>query len=179
MRAVHELAVQRMLMVDEDLRTSCRGDKAECADLAYALREIRELAEDIRKRCDAHGRTAQASACMLQIVDGKADSIKTDFCTATPTCQTIVAIPKKASDPEGFTALMRHLNVPDDLWKDREHAALSVNWPGLVELLSQQQAQGLPLPPGIDPNKTHSEYKLRILSRKPIVGNEQSAESVF
>lgn len=176
MRDVHEFAVQTMFKFEEDIKAACNGDKHECADIAYALREIRELAEDIRKRADLHGRTAQSAGCMLAITESDPSSIRTEYCTATPTCKTIVKIPKLSNDPEGFAALMKHLGVPDDLWVERKHAAVSVNWPGLVDLLSQQQAEGKPLPEGIDPNSSYTDYSLRILGRKPIVEQSQQIQ---
>lgn len=192
-KAAHEAAVKTIAKLETDIQAACQGSKEECADIAYALREVREFAEDIRKRADALGRTSQAAACMLALAEANAQSIGTEYCSAALMCKTIVDMPKQKTDPEAFANVMHHLGVPESLWNlaktGKEHCVIAPHWPGLMELLSEQTAQGLPLPKGIDPNKSFTEYSLRIRGRKSVDADyvpafqpqsiQQSAESVF
>ena len=170
-KQAHNTCIQQFVKLETMLQDGCRGSKHEVADIAYALRETRELAEDIRKRCDALGKTAQNVGCLLAISSGNPNAIKTEYVTATPTVRDITSIPKRREQPEQFAALMQFLEVPKNLWDGGEHAALSVNWPGLVELISKRSSDGLPLPPGIDPEKTYPEYSLRMLGKKEVDSN--------
>ena len=169
MREAHDFAVATIAALEQDVQATCGNDEKELADIAYALRETRELAEDLRKRADALGRLAQSAACVLQVtVNGSAESIKTDYCTAVLKMKTVVSIPKKDRQPEEYAALMDWLNVPRELWQNPEskYSAVEFHWPGLVDLISQRQAKGERLPPGIDPNKTYVEYSLTMRGKK-------------
>jgi hypothetical protein len=61
---------------------------------------------------------------------------------------------------------MEHLGIP-------EHMAagdvVRPHWPGLKEYLTKLAQQGLPLPPGIDPQKTYSEYTLEVRKKKGVL----------
>jgi hypothetical protein len=171
MREAHDFAVATLVALEQDVQATCGNDEKELADIAYALRETTDLADDLRKRAAALGRTAQSAACMLQVtLNGSAASIKTDYCTAALKMKTVVSIPKKDRQPNEYAALMDWLKVPRELWQNEnsKYSAVEFHWPGLVDLISQKQSQGLPLPPGIDPNKTYVEYSLTMRGKKDV-----------
>ena len=160
--------VANLVRLEESVNTGCDGSLLELADIAYALRDTRDMAEDIRKRCDALGKTAQNFACLGAVTLEHGGTIGTEYVAATPSVKTVVSIPSRKKEPEAFAKLMDHLKVPRELWERGEHAAMQPHWPGLMELVSERQANGLPMPPGIDPNKTYAEYSLRMRGRKEI-----------
>jgi hypothetical protein len=168
MREAHDLAVRSIAALEREVQEH-ENDAAKVADIAYALREVTELADDIRKRAAALGTIAQSVACMIRIaVDVSATSITTPYCTATLDVRQIVAIPKRSTDPEKFALLMDHFKVPRELWESGEHAAMQPHWPGLIDLIARHTSEGKPLPPGIDANKTFPKYSLRIRGRKDV-----------
>lgn len=153
--------------VEVDALIHSSADEKEQADTAYALRQIEDLADEIRKNCKKQGELAQRMACMIVGTAGGSTIIRTDHVSATCDIRPIVSIPRRSTHPEEFAELMRYLKVPDELWKPGDHAAMQPHWPGLVDLLSRRQAAGLPLPPGIDPNKTWPKYALILRGKKP------------
>lgn len=142
-------------------------DEKEHADTAYALREIAEFADAIRKQSEFVKVLSERMACMLTIaIHQTAEPIRTEFCTASPKVRTVVTVPSRRKSPEQFASLMTFLGVPRHLWEGGEHAVVETHWPGLIEYLGKLQAEGKPLPPGIDPNKTIAQYSLMIRGKK-------------
>jgi hypothetical protein len=166
-RDLHEEFVR----ADADLRKmvmTCASVE-EHADTSYALRETADFVEDVRKRCEAIKKLAEQIACVLYTQMGMKDTIRTDYCSATPDIRTIVTIPRKSSDPENFGKLMTFLGVPPELWNaPEESTVVKPHWPGLMAHLHRMQIEGKPLPPGVDPNKTYPEYKLIVRKRKGV-----------
>lgn len=165
-RNAHSAAVQLLVPMNAYVKA---GDSSPpgLADLAYALRECRDFAKDVAKRCDELGKLAQRVACMRQLVEnGTSDSIVTQRCVAVLGVRSVPAVPSKTKNPEQWAQLMDYLGVPRGLHDGLDKPVVDTNWPGLVQRLSDDLAAGKPLPPGIDPTKTFPEYSLNIRGKE-------------
>jgi hypothetical protein len=152
----------------QNARTKSDPRPTELADAAYALREIETFLEEARKKIKSEKEFAEHMACAVTTqVYQTAEAIRTEYCTAKPDVKMVVTVPSRSKDPEKYAAMMEYLEVPRVLWDSgEEHAVVKAHWPGLVAHLDKLQAQGKPLPPGIDPNKTYPNYKLIIRGKK-------------
>jgi hypothetical protein len=168
-RTLHQNTVVTLMKLAEDVKV-CTDEK-ECADLSYALAEIIKLTDDVKKRCGKVRRISDQMACALTLMAGSAETIRTEYCSATPKVTTILSVPKRKGDP-GYGALMDHLGVPRHLYDDSsEHGVVGLHWMGVVTYLGEQQAAGKPLPPGIDPNKTYPQYAIHIRGKQSPAGD--------
>jgi hypothetical protein len=147
----------------------------ELADLAYALKKMEEFADDIRKQCKALGKTVQTAACVTFIKNHAADdpnaettdTIKTEYCTARPDVLHVATVPSRKTDPEGYKKFCEFFKLDPALIGDEETpGAISINWQGMIELLTERASQGLPLPPGCDPSKTYPMYRLSPIRKR-------------
>jgi hypothetical protein len=136
------------------------NDMQELADGALACREVYRLADDTRKEVDKLRKLCERMACLLWVKDSDGEPIRTRFCTATPDVKIIASIPKRTTRPDDYARLMTHLGIPVEMW-DRDIEVVRPHWPGFVDYISKLTAQGLPMPPGIDPDRTYPEYHLR------------------
>lgn len=162
-----EAELRRLLTAEPAVASS----REELADAAYALREAEAIVDEGRKKLRGLRELAERMCCMVSAVSGDGECVRTPHCTAIPTVRTNVSVPTRKRDYEGWRALMRHLGVPDGLLggpAESEHAAIDVHWPGLMDLLSREAAEGKPLPPGVDPNKTVAAYSLTIRKKKGV-----------
>lgn len=144
----------------------------ELADTTYALREAGELINRLRIRVEALKTEIEAKACTIAVESGEIDPIRTEYCTATPDMKISVSVPKRRKEPEAYAELMTALGVPRELW-DRgveNSPAVDLHYPGLVEMVTERAAAGLPLPPGVSPDRTKTMFRLAIRRRRGILG---------
>lgn len=145
------------------------SSKEEHADAAYAFRETHKLIDDVRKRLEDLRKLSEKMACVIAAATFDADTIRTDYCSATPDVKPIASVPSRSRQPEEYAKLMSWLGVPEGLWSTNDdHAPIKPHWPGVMEMLDREMRAGRPLPPGIDPNKTYNEYKLVIRGKKGV-----------
>lgn len=147
------------------------ADAGELADMAYALRETEKLLEETRRRVTAVQSLAEKMACLVTISIMDGECIRTNYCTAIPRARTNVSIPSRRKDFAGWSALMTHIGIPKELQGSHEEdasAAVDVHWPGLMAYLAKEQEAGRPLPPGIDPNRSITDYSLTIRKKKGV-----------
>lgn len=169
MRRAHQELTELRVELERDVR---RGTDVmeEYADDAYATNEAWKLVDDMRKQLNALHGLAEKLGCALwstQSVTG--EPIRTAHCTATPKPHISAHIPKQSEDPEGYAKLMQFLGVPDELWSRPSGAeTMRMHWPGMVEYLTERAEQGLPLPPGIDPQAQRTTFSLTIRARRPV-----------
>lgn len=143
--------------------------KSELADTAFAMREISQLADHIRKRAEAIQALAEQLACMLALRDMDGEAIRTDYVTATPHVQQVARVPN-SREPERYRLFMEHLGVPEELWHrpTTDHDVLEkkeivrLHWPGVLQYLTECAEQGLPVPPGMKSDLTYAKYSLRM-----------------
>jgi hypothetical protein len=168
-RRAHETATT----ADGQLRPLIMGcaDAVELADAAYALREAEGLLDDARKKLKELKSLADKMACLVAATTLEGECIRTEYCTAVPMQRSLVRLPTWRKDPEQYRELMTFLGVPAELQgggEDRQHAAVEMHWPGMMELMHRRMAEGKPLPPGVDPGRTTAEYSLTIRKKKGV-----------
>lgn len=142
-----------------------RCDMEELADLTYALREVFNYIDDMRKEISKTKQACERIACVLWSHKSDGDPIRTPYCTGTPKVKMMASLPNKRREPEKYAALMTHLGIDPSLWKG-ENDAVRVHWPGFVEHMTALAEKGLPLPAGIDVDKTYPVYSLTIKKGK-------------
>ena len=158
------------LMVQQVWESSKQsGDVIDVTDLAYAAREAWRLADDMRKELNRLQEEYERLACILWVHEGSGDSIRTGWCTATPTIKQNATLPKKSTEPENYAKFMGYLGIKPELYQDETvDEVVRPHWPGVSGLLTRLAEQGNPLPPGIDPNKVRTTWGLTIRGRKGI-----------
>jgi len=165
--STHNMLHEMIVRINQELTQET--EPKELADYAFALHKAAELADDTRKELTKSDNLAQRKACYECVVAGVHGPIKTEYTTATLDIKTCVRIPRKSAEPEAYAKLMQYLGVPEDLYNcEEEKEILRPHWPGLMELVSRLCAEGKPLPPGIDPDATFPEYRLKMRQSKHI-----------
>lgn len=139
------------------------ADIKELADLAFALKKISELFDEMEKRTRNTYELAERLLCMMWAQVGDSDPIRTEHCTITPRIRMAAQIPKKGT-PE-YEELMKALGIGVELQKTD---AVRPHWPGLVDYVTELLTSGRPLPPGVDASKTYPVYGVTIRQRKGI-----------
>lgn len=135
-------------------------DMKELADAIYALRETSALCEDLRKEADRLKQEFERQGCALWVKQGTGQPIRTEYCTGSPEVKQTPQTPK-AGTPE-YEAFCRHFNVaPDGFFRP--------HWPEMLKQLTEAQGRGEPLPPGCDPSKLWTVFKVKVLKRAPVL----------
>lgn len=164
-----------MAAVEADVRAE--QDIHELTDAALALRESFKFVHDLRADIMRTREVATRKACLMWARDARyanGDSIKTDYCTATPDVRIVPAVPTMKKDPETFSMMMQHMGIDSSLFTDLEDGegratqAVKPHWPGMIAYVNRLMAEGKPLPPGFDPEATHAQYKLNIRAKKGV-----------
>lgn len=169
-KKAHERQYKRLIALRTEVHEMAKQvDLDELADVAFALREIEKLTHDIEKEARLLREFTEKLACAAWVQIGEAETIKTEYCTATPSVKMMVSLPTRKNQPEQYQQLCLALGIPSELIGDEtDPGPVSVNWPGMVEYLTAKLQKGEPLPAGLDMKKTYNIYKLNIRKRKEI-----------
>jgi hypothetical protein len=167
-QAAHRKLYEQVVSLREEIKTL---NLAELTDLAYAMREAVELLDDTKKALNEIQRMAEKYATLNWMQEsqvlGEQFRIKTEYCSAEPKIKQFPKFPQKRRiDPDKFDKLMAGIGVPQELI---ESEALRPNWEGFTNWFSHRQSQGLPVPDGIDPTETYTEYTLAIRKIKDVM----------
>ena len=135
----------------------------ELCDAAYFIKKCGEVFKSLQIESDKFSGFAQRLACLRWMVDNDlpAKVDRPDY-TATPDLKMQANIPSHSREPEAYHALLSWIGVPEHAIKTE---LLRVHWPTLVEFLTERQADGKSLPPGVSPDKTKPQYLLRFRSK--------------
>jgi len=165
------VAMQRLTNELNSIASRAEGME-EMADIALAMKQIAEKADDTRKEAERIKKAAIERACVLWIQKGKHEPIRTEYVSATPDYKIMPKLPDRRRNPKEYAALMDFCGIDRKLWDvgDNNHAYMNVHWPGMLEHLSMLIATAQPLPPGIDPTKTYTIYQMILRARKEISG---------
>lgn len=172
------LTVQRTYMETHEAITRIRtaslteSSKEELADTAFALSRAFQYARDLKTELEKLQELCEKLCCLKCSVEENAETIRTPYVTATPTMKPIATLPKRKEDPEGYKKLMIWLGVPEHMivMDDEEREPLRPHWPAVMDKLADAMEKGLPLPPGIDINKTWPKYGLTKREGKKHIG---------
>jgi len=161
----HEATFKEVLNANTRLRDG-RVAPGDLVDLAYVYRSIAAIADDTRKECTALMELAERMACMRWVTEHTNDpeaakAIHGELAVGVPDLKMMASLPKPSTKPAEYKALMMWLGVPADM-----HMLVRPHWPALTDLLTQLAAEGKPLPPGVDANKTYPVYRLLLREKK-------------
>ena len=152
-----------------DLRTKSQNGEIPLetiADIHLILREMSTLANDLRKETDGARDFLGRIACLLylreSLNEGSGDPIRGELAIATPDIKQVATLPKRGTDEHA--QLCHFLGINHEAVKS---GVVHIHWPAVVELLTETARLGKPLPPGIDPKKTYSWYRLSPVRLKP------------
>lgn len=165
---MHEEVYTKLKEIDDETR-AC-SNMEELADTAFACRETRKLADDIRKMCDVTQGMAEKICCAVAVKDEFAGPVKTEYCTATLNIKMCATLPSKTKDPEAYKALLDHFGIDNSLV---ENDAVRFHWPGMVDYVTGLCEQGRPLPPGLNTEKTYPVYALKPLTKRKAIEVEK------
>lgn len=158
-RRAHMMMCQQFVMVEQQLRGS--RDMKELADAVHALKQISDLANDIKKEANRRKEFFERLCCAVWM-NGDGSPIKTEYCTGSPEVKQTVATPK--SDTPEYADFCKHFGVDPSL-PFRPH------WPTMLDRISDDLAQGKPLPPGCDPSTVWTVFRVATRRIKPIDGD--------
>lgn len=145
-----------------NLRDDLRVGKYKLEDIVnfiYVMREISKLTNDLRKEVDGISYMFENTACMLYTVANKTDPIRASLATGSPDVRLAVKIPNREKEPEKFYELMNFFDISSEAL---EKKVTKPHWPGICEQVSIMAEEGLPLPPGLDPDSTYPTYSVTI-----------------
>ncbi len=142
------------------------NDMHELVDTVLVLREMYKYADDLRKEIQRTRDVCERITCVIWAKGTDAEPIRTAYVTASPDIKYMASIPKRKTDPEKYAALMNFLGIPDQLWRTTGPEVVRAHWPGFVDYVSARMEAGLPLPDGLDVEKTYPVYKLTLRRKK-------------
>jgi hypothetical protein len=137
-----------------------QASSAELADAVYALKTASALLNDARKDADKLLHELEIDCCKSWIAEGTGDSIRTEYCSATPDYKEAPRVPK-AGTPE-YAELLRHFGVPED-------SPFKPDWNLMIERVAQDASEGKPMPAGIDVSQTWTIFKVSTRKRRPVL----------
>ena len=141
------------------------GDLGEIADVVYATKEALRFLDEVKKDIRKVNDIGQRFACVRWTEAGDAEPIRTESCIGSPKVKMTATVPSRKKDPEAFEALMKALNIPEELWVSD---SLRIHWPGFVLYLSEMLSEGKQLPAGIDPNSKYPVFTLEVRKVKDL-----------
>lgn len=144
------------------------------ADHIYALKESIKFIEKLKKETEAELTRCERIFCFQSIEEHAGEACRTDYCTVSPKVRQHVPIPKLGKDPELYYALMDHIGVQREI-SDRELVRL--HWPAFIDWLSESQAAGKPLPPGLDPTAVQAIYSTICRAKGEIIEPTDALET--
>lgn len=156
-----------LLRLDKEVKNS--HDLKELADIAYAVDEVRKLADDTRRESAAVNELSEKLCCALWTVMGSSEPIRTATVTATPDSKLIATLPSRKKQPEEYKTLMIGLGMAPEA---ADQDIFKPHWPGIMDHITRLASEGKPLPPGIDPGKTYTQYKLVFRAKKEVGGQD-------
>lgn len=165
-KKLFELHTRTLIQMRRAIETN--PDPKELVDWALALNHSSKFLDDMRKTCNGLEELAEKIACVIYVQAGNKEPIRTPYATGTPDVQTCVSLPNKNTHPDLWRSLMLHLGVPAELVNDANEPVVDMRFKSVVTFLSRQLAEGKPLPPGVDPNKTFPQFRIRLCPRKGV-----------
>ena len=163
----HMLAKQLMIVIHKFRKQNEKElNLFELVDADYALREILQVVDDIRKDIEKERRMVEAKTGMACMTAEKDLEIKTWYCSAKVISELIPSLPRRTTDPETYDKFMRFFGVKK---KFLEFDLLRIHFPNLMNWYSHSWlASGKPEIPGIQTKDHNVIYKLLIRKKKDI-----------
>lgn len=161
----HHISVYRTLSKVRGTASTGSLELEELLDLAFLCRAVEETLTDLRKESSSLLEHLSQIACLawtqkhINNPTG-ASTIRGDLCSGSPKTKTMVSVPRRGSDH--YERFLRYFGVPEQMI---EGDTMRPYWPGLVDHITELVANGATLPPGCDPRRTYTLYKLTMRSK--------------
>lgn len=143
----------------------------ELADTAYAIRRSFEVLEDALKHLRSLKTASEKVLCLRWALQAEPTAIRTEYTTASPECTDMPQIPSRKTAPEQYKRLLVELGCKPEMAEDD---TVRPHWPGLAEYFRKLNAEGRPLPAGVDPSKTYPVFSCRFLKKKGIIEDDDN-----
>ena len=153
----------RMLIASRGKAVDGEESLEDMVDTMRALRDAAKMIDDMRKESDKLRDTVAKKTCLAWLVANVGDVIKTEYATGTPTVKQMPKLPKPGT--EEYALLCKHFGI-DEASPFRPH------WPSMLERISEDLANGKPLPAGCDLSSVYQIFDVAIRSKKPILQDE-------
>lgn len=144
------------------------------SDMVLALKRCEEIINYMKR--DVHNAyiLMERLACIACTELNIAKRLEGEFSTATTKINFAMTLPKRKTDPEGYAKFLEYFGVSPEL---AENGLMKCDWPQMMEYLSNQQAMGKPLPPGVDGRRSYPIYGLRSALKSGIDDLEELLEN--
>lgn len=155
---VHRTLYDELSITREEMQ---KKSPEELADVGFVCKKIYEQLDDIRKEVENLQGLAEKLACLKAATNGQT-KIQGELATATPDVSMSANLPHPKKNPEAYSSLCAFLGISEQAVK---YDLIRIHWPGFKDFFSARMAQGLPVPPGIEIDKTHTHFKLKYRGR--------------
>lgn len=163
-RAYHRSLMGQIVELEETIKATSKLE--ELADIAFALREAHKVIDHARKELDKNQKLVAHvfTLCWASQPDASA-AIETKICSVTPDPVVHSSVPKPSVDKERYDAVMKDFLGIDPGLVDR--GFLRLDWEQFGAFVTEKfQDEGGVIPQQLDPDKTYTEYRLRIRAKK-------------
>jgi hypothetical protein len=137
------------------------------ADTVYAMKEALKFVDHIKKEIGRVQKLAEKLCCLGWVTKGDGQPVRTDYCIGSPNVEEVPKTPKEGT--EEYSQLIKYYGVP-------EGTPFRPHWPALLKRVSADLANGLPIPPGCDPNATWSVYSVTTRKKQPVLCDDETVD---
>lgn len=128
----------------------------EIVDVIAILKRSEDLLRDSKTEVSKNFGNLEEVACRLYVASGSiGEPIRTEWVTGSPNAKTLPKIPSKKNDLEAFTQLCSHFGLNSEAIN---YECFRPHWPGMVEYITQCEADFKPLPPGVNKDSLLTQY---------------------
>lgn len=139
--------------------TLSRPNPRDLVDSIYALKDAHSVLTDVCKEIKKLYELFEKLTCMAWSQGGDHEPIRTAHCTGSPDLKQTVITPKFGT-PE-YSMLAEHFGIP-------EGVPFRPHWPTMLESISKTLVEGGNIPPGCDPGKMLTQYRVTIRNKKGV-----------
>ena len=130
----------------------------------YTIRESVEYINEIKKSLEKFSSKIQAALCLTLLEQGT-KSAKTEYTTGVVNVKMSATPPKLSSNPEEYTCLMKHLNIPEEVYS-RE--LVRIHYPAFEKNCTDLAGEGR-TPPGISTKGMRGLPKINFRKKKGVL----------
>jgi hypothetical protein len=153
---------EEMIRLSVEAQAESRGGKLtieDTVDVAFLLKGIADKLDSARKEANRANELVQTVGVALWAMnapmDGTAPRIRGQVASGTPDGKPEAALPERGTAE--YEKLLRWLGCPQEMI-DRDLAR--PHWPHVQDRIAELVSQGSPLPPGVDPGRTRTRWRL-------------------
>lgn len=133
------------------------------ADSAYALREVHDRLDRLRKEVNRRQEVVARILCLACPKMGVTD-VQTDYCTATPDVKMMAKAPRSPDDPL-YRKALTEMGVSESMV---DTGLLKFNFKTLEDMTTRAMESGDQPPLGLPPTHTFPVYRVLVRKKKEI-----------